>query len=42
MRRTLAAALSAVVLASAVAARADDVPKDATPKAYTVSITGVG
>jgi hypothetical protein len=42
MTRVLAAAAAVFVLAAAVAARADEVPKEAAAKAYTISITGVG
>ncbi len=42
MRRTLAAAVGVIVLAVAAAALADDVAKSEAPKAYTISITGVG
>ena len=42
MKRVFAAAVAALVLSAAAASIADDVPKDAAPKAYTISITGVG
>jgi hypothetical protein len=40
MSRTFAAV--AVVLTAALSAWADDVPKPAPAKTYTISITGVG
>ena len=42
MKRSLASVAAALVLAAGVAALADDVPKAATAKSYTISITGVG
>jgi hypothetical protein len=42
MKRSLAGMVAALFLAAGVAALADDVPKDAAAKSYTISITGVG
>src|SRR5262245_36475455 len=42
MKRSLASVVAALVLAAGAAALADDVPKAATAKSYTISITGVG